>query len=82
MPLGTTWKDIGRLIFYALLVVAFFFATAYWHGFFDELIPLPYHLGAVIGLALGLFLFERIVTLITSGIGPKAADPGDGHDHA
>jgi CBS domain containing-hemolysin-like protein len=41
MPLGTTWKDIGSLLYYGFLLAGAFFAVIVFHLFIAPLLPIP-----------------------------------------
>lgn len=74
MPLGTTWKDIGSLLFYGVVCAGVFFGAALVHWF---VIPgLPISPAAKIVLNYLLILPLAVVVHLFWSHGISKAEPG------
>jgi hypothetical protein len=73
MPLGTSWRDIGSLLWYGLICVGAFFGTALLHWFVIPYLPIP----STAKTALDYFLIVPlgVVVHLVWGLAFKKAAP-------
>lgn len=75
MPLGTTWKDIGRLLLYGLLCAAAFFGAALIHWFVIPELPVAPAARTVLNYLLILPLMVLVHLVWKHPLGKAAPNP-------